>query len=124
MAHLQEDGPPCIEARSYPYRDVIDLANALCMETRAKKLREAQAQEQARRALPYQVHYGAFQKHTQHFSTFFSALEFTLDHVDDPFAPLLVGASFDAERSGLTGDEEDARAEAMELRTPRTVRNT
>src|SRR6478609_4935743 len=109
MSTRFEDGPPCVPARQFG--DVIDFANSLCMEIRARKLREdlAKRMRQTMRALPYQVHFGTMQQHTQHFSTFEKALEFTLDHVDDEFAPLLVGASFDAERSGLTPDEQDAR---------------
>jgi hypothetical protein len=119
---IHEDSPPL--ARPRVYKDVIDRANALCMEIRAKRQREEFAKSIRRtlRALPYQVHFGTHHCHTQHFSTFPLALEFLSDHVDDEFMPALVGASFDGERTGLTEDERELAAAVLDTRKPRNVR--
>ncbi len=111
-----EDGPPCVIPRQHG-EDVVSWGNRICADKRGDRLRKDFAAQ-----LPYQVHYGTCHQHTQHFSAFDRALEFLIDHVDDEFQPLLVGASFDAERSGLTDDEEEARAAALEMRTPRNAR--
>jgi len=108
------------------FRDVVDMANSLCMEIRAKKLREEYAKRlrQTMRAIPYQVHFGVCHCQTQHFTTFGAALEFLSDHVDDEFMPALVGASFDGERSGLTEDERELAAAVLDQRKARNARRS
>jgi len=114
-AHF-EDSPPNIPPRECR-EDVIAWGNRICADKRAERLRKELAI-----TLPYQVHFGVCHQRTQHFSGFGLALEFLSDHVDDEFMPMLVGASFDAERSGLTEDERELVAAVLDTRKVRNAR--
>lgn len=115
MNHQHEDNPPMTPPREY--RDVVDFANALCMQARANKQREAQAKA-LRLASRYHVDYGYQGANTQHFVLFDRALEFYLDHLDDgpgPHAPKLRGYAYDDTSDGLTDDEQAAVEAADEM---------
>jgi len=118
IARIQQDAESFPTAEARGYTDVVDLANSLCMEIRAKKLREEYAKSLRRtmRGLPYQVQFGVCHCQTQHFTSFAAALEFLADHVDDEFMPALVGACFDGERSGLTEDERELAWAVLDTR--------